>query len=58
MQPWRRAVVVAGLTFKDVAAATGKSVDTVQAYSIGRRRPSLEWQAEVIRLADETMKAA
>lgn len=58
MQPWRRAVVEAGLTLIQVAAATGKSVDTVQAYSIGRRNPSTEWQEAVIRFASEAMKAA
>lgn len=53
MQPWRRAVIEAGLTLIQIAAATGKSVDTVQAYSIGRRRPSPEWQATVIAYCRE-----
>lgn len=55
MQPWRRAIVEAGLTFREVAVATGKSVDTVEAYSIGRRRPSIEWQTRVVDLAQEAL---
>lgn len=58
MQPWRRAIVEAGLTFREVAEATGKSVDTVEAYSIGRRNPSPTWQDKVIELARSHMRAA
>jgi transcriptional regulator with XRE-family HTH domain len=53
MQPWRRALAEAGLTMTEIAEATGKSVDTVHAYSRGARRPSPEWEADVIRLAHE-----
>lgn len=53
MQPWRRAVVEAGLSLTWIAEATGKSIDTVYAYSRGARRPSAEWIATVIRLARE-----
>jgi hypothetical protein len=55
MQPWRRAVVEAGLNLTQVAAFTGKSVDTVYAYSRGARRPSPLWEAAVIRLAGEAI---
>ena len=58
MQPWRRALIEAGLTLRDAAEATGKSVDTVEAYSIGRRRPSPEWQLKVLALAAEHLRAA
>ena len=53
MQPWRRAIVVAGLTYAEVASATGKSVDTVQAYAIGRRTPKPEWTAAVLAFCRE-----
>jgi predicted transcriptional regulator len=55
MQPWRRAVVEAGLSLTWVAEVTGKSVDTVYAYSRGARNPSSDWEAEVIRLAREAI---
>lgn len=57
MQPWRQAVVEAGLSLTWVAQATGKSIDTVYAYSRGARRPSPEWEATVIRLAHEAIAA-
>lgn len=65
MQPWRRAAVVAGLSLTEIAERTGKSYNTVLAYSrwrgaepttaSGARRPSPEWEAAVIRLAEERM---
>ena len=49
------------MSLADVAELTGKSVATVQAYSRwpaftreeGARRPKPEWEAGVIRLAEE-----
>ena len=51
MQPWRRALLEVGISFEEIAAKTGKSVHTVQAYSDGRRRPSPEWVALVEEIA-------
>lgn len=56
MQPWRRAVVEAGISLTDLAVATGKSVHTVHAYSSGARRPSDEWVATVERMAREAIE--
>lgn len=55
MQPWRRAAVEAGLSLTWLAERTGKSVDTVHAYSRGARRAPEPWIAEVMRLAQEAL---
>lgn len=53
LSPWRRAVLDRGLTFRQVADATGVSRDTVAAYSKGARKAPPEWQARVIALCRE-----
>lgn len=55
LQPWRRAAIEAGLSLTWIAAQTGKSVDTVYAYSRGARNPSAEWIATVIDLAKQSL---
>ena len=57
MQPWRRALLEAGLSFEWVAAQTGRSVHTVQAYSSGTRRAPEDWVARVEQLAREALQA-
>lgn len=52
MQPWRRALVEAGISLTEIAALTGKSVDTVYAYSRGVRRPPTAWVELVIAIAE------
>lgn len=53
---WRQATIEAGLTLTWVAARTGKSIQTVQAYSMGRRRPSVEWTEQVEQLAADALR--
>ncbi len=50
MDPWRRAVHDSGLTLTQIATATGRSINTVYAYSKGQRRAPADWQASVIDL--------
>lgn len=52
---WRRALQDAGLPMTWIAVATGKSYNTVLAYSKGQRRAPEEWQARVIELAREAV---
>jgi hypothetical protein len=47
MQPWRRSVIEHGVTLRWLAERTGKSVNTVVAYSMGRRNPPAAWLARV-----------
>jgi hypothetical protein len=46
MQPWRRELVEQGLTIAWLAERTGRSANTVQAYSDGRRNPPAAWIVE------------
>lgn len=55
MQPWRRALLEAGISLVDIAAATGRSVETVYAYSRGARPAPVEWVAKVERIAAESL---
>jgi predicted transcriptional regulator len=57
MQPWRRATIEAGLSLAYIAAVTGKSVDTVYAYSRGVRRPPADWVSRVEQIASDVMRA-
>lgn len=50
MVEWRRAVHDSGLTLTQIAVATGRSINTVYAYSKGQRRAPEDWQAVVIAL--------
>jgi hypothetical protein len=47
MQPWRRALVEQGLTFAWLSERTGKSVNTIKAYSQGHRTPPAAWLTQV-----------
>ena len=47
LQPWRRTLIEHGLTLVWLAQQTGKSVNTVEAYGRGSRRPPAEWLARV-----------
>lgn len=58
MQPWRRSLVEHGLTLAWVAERTGKSVNTVRAYSSGARRTPATWIVEVERLIADYRRAA
>jgi DNA-binding NarL/FixJ family response regulator len=58
LSPWRRAVLDRGLTFRQIAAVTGVSYDTVKAYAKspdakGARKAPSEWQAAVIAFCRE-----
>lgn len=46
MQPWRRSLVVNGLTYGWLAQRTGVSPSTVESYALGRRTPRPEWIAK------------
>lgn len=56
LQPWRQALIEAGLPLTWAAAVTGKSYNTVVAYSIGRRRAPQVWVEQVTRLAAESLE--